>query len=131
VLIFVDETRLADLRAIDNAKFDLRKLIAVCDELNICFRSQCHFSVAALTRAVLDHVPPIFGHANFGEVANNYSGTRSFRDAMQHLDKMARKIADSHLHTQVRPKESLPTRTQVNFSNDIDVLLAEIVRLLS
>jgi len=47
---------------------------------------------------------------------------------MTHLDKSSRKIADSYLHGQIRKKERLPNKTQVNFSQDIDVLLAEICR---
>jgi hypothetical protein len=129
--LFVDETRIADLRNIGQTEFDLRKLLAICEELNICHRSQCYHAVAALTRSLLDHVPPIFGVRSFCEVVNNYAGTRSFRESMEHLDRSARKIADAHLHGQVRAKESLPTRTQVNFSNDIDVLLAEVTRILS
>jgi hypothetical protein len=49
---------------------------------------------------------------------------------MEHLDKSLRKIADAHLHPQIRKKEILPNKTQVNFSNDLDVLLSEIVRIL-
>jgi len=49
---------------------------------------------------------------------------------MRHLDKSLRKIADSYLHGHIRERESLPNKTQVNFSQDIDVLLAEICRRL-
>lgn len=48
---------------------------------------------------------------------------------MSRLENSSRKIADSYLHTKIRKKESLPNKTQVNFSNDIDVLLAEIIRI--
>ena len=108
----------------------MRKLIALCEELNQCYRAQCYHAVAALTRAVLDHVPPVLGHKTFAEVANNYSGTRTFKDTMRRLDESARKIADGHLHTPIRRSETLPTRVQVNFSNDVDVLPAEIIRVL-
>lgn len=131
VLVFVDEARLADLRAIASPRFDLRRLVAICDELNICYRSQCHIAVGGLIRALLDHVPPIFEAKTFAEVANNYPGGKSFGDAMKLLDGMARKIADGLLHTQIRNKESLPTRAQVDFSSGVDVLLAEVVRKLS
>lgn len=83
-----------------------------------------------MTRVIVDHIPPIFGMNSFSEVANNYNGTKSFKDSMQHLDKSLRKIADAALHTQIRKRETLPNRTQINFYNDLDVLLAEIVRLL-
>lgn len=127
---YVDELRLADLRRLDESRWDLRKLIALCGELNVCYRSQCYHAVAALTRAILDHVPPIFECASFAEVANNYGGGRSFKACMERLQEAGRRIADMHLHQQVRSTESLPTRTQVNFSNELDMLLAEIIRII-
>jgi hypothetical protein len=128
---FVDPTRLAELRAIRSPEFDLSKLIRYCDELNSNYDQGCFLAVPMLGRAILDHVPPIFGCRNFSEVANNYSsGTKSFRQSMEHLENSLRKIADAHLHVQIRKSEVLPNRTQVNFSSDLDVMLAEIVRLL-
>lgn len=82
-----------------------------------------------LIRAIIDHVPPIFGATNFQNVYSQ-NGTKSFKQHMEHLDKSSRKIADSYLHGHIRNKESLPNNTQVNFSQDIDVLLAEICRIL-
>jgi hypothetical protein len=128
--VYVDEARIADLRRLDPERFDLRKLIALCEELNQCYRAQCYHAVAALTRAVIDHLPPVFGWRTFGEVANSYPGTRSFKDCMRRLEDAARKIADTHLHTPVRESETLPTRVQVNFSNEVDVLLSEVIRIL-
>jgi hypothetical protein len=128
--VYVDEVRLAELRTLESPNFDLRKLIALCEELNICYRSQCYHAVAALTRAVLDHVPPIFGQTTFLQAASNSTGGRSVKAALRRLEEAARNIGDAHLHQQVRKSEVLPTRTQVNFSNELDVLLGEVVRLL-
>jgi hypothetical protein len=130
VFVYVDESRIADLRAIEARDFDLRKVVAICEELNQCYRAQCYHAVAALTRALIDHVPPLLGMRSFTEVANNYAGSRSFKASMKQLDTAARVIADQHLHTQIRDSEVLPTRVQVDFSQVIDVLLGEIVRLL-
>jgi hypothetical protein len=57
-------------------------------------------------------------------------GSRSFKQNMQRLENSLRKIADAHLHEQIRNKEVLPNETQVSSSNDLDVLLGEIVRVL-
>jgi hypothetical protein len=75
-----------------------------------------------LTRGLLDHVPPVFGKTAFSEVANNY-GRRSFKEAMQPLDGVARKVADWHLHGQIRRTETLPTAQQVSFAASLDMLL--------
>lgn len=128
---FIDPRRLEELAQIKSSNYDIQKVIQFCREIDLCFRNECLLAVAALTRALLDHVPPIFQMRTFSEVANNYSGTKSFRESMQHLENSARKIGDAHLHTQIRKRESIPTRTQVNFANDLDVLLGEIIRVLS
>jgi hypothetical protein len=127
---YVDPARIAQLGIIRSEKYDLTRLIELCRELNVCYDNESYLAVAVLTRALLDHVPPIFGVTTFSEVANNYKGSRSFREAMSHLDTSCRKIADAHLHVQIRRKEVLPTKTQVNFASDLDLLLAEIVTLL-
>jgi len=127
---YVDVRRLDEMRAIGKGKFDLSKLINLCEELNRCFDSESYASMIMLTQAIIDHVPPIFGCSAFPEVANNYAGSKSFRASMQHLENSSRKIADQHLHGQIRKSETTPNFTQVNFASDLDVLLAEVVRLL-
>ncbi|MCR6501786.1 hypothetical protein MUO32_22360 [Shinella sp. CPCC 101442] len=126
----VDPTRIESLRAIKSSNFDLARLIRLCEELNLAFATESYLSMAMLTRAIVDHVPPIFGKMTFSEVANNYGGATLKRE-LKHLDTTARNIADLHLHSQIRKKEALPTITQVDSSNSLDVLLAEIVVLLS
>jgi len=82
-----------------------------------------------LVRALLDHVPPVFGESEFKRVANNVV-SKSHRKSFQALDRSSRNIADAALHLQIRKREVLPTKTQVNFSTDFDVLLGELVRIL-
>jgi len=124
---FVNSERIEELKGIDSTKFDFSKLVAYCEEINKCYQNECYLAVAMLTRAIIDHVPPIFNATDFQNVYGQ-NGTRSFKEHMTHLDKSSRKIADSYLHSHIRNKESLPNYTQVNFSQDIDVLLAEICR---
>ena len=89
-----------------------------------------YFATAMLTRGLLDHVPPLFGTNTFSQVANNYGGGgRSFKDTMHHLENAARKVADAYLHMPIRRSETLPTAQQVHFASQLDVLLAEIVRI--
>jgi hypothetical protein len=124
---FVNSDRIEELRSISNPNFDFSKLIAYCEEVNVCYQNECYLAVAMLIRAIIDHIPPIFKAIDFQNVYGK-NGTRSFKEHMIHLDKSLRKIADSYLHSHIRNKESLPNQTQVNFSPDIDVLLAEICR---
>jgi len=127
--LYVNIKRINELKKNKNQNFDLTRLIKFCDELNLNFKNESFLSVAMVVRAILDHMPPIFNLNSFSEVSNNY-GSKSFKESMQNLDNSSRKIADSFLHTQIRKKESLPTSNQVDFSNDLDVLLAETCRIL-
>lgn len=124
---YIDKRRLQAIKK-KSGKFDFSRLLQMLAELDQAFSIKNYISVILLVRAILDHIPPIFNLNTFTEVANNY-GTKSFKDSMSHLENSSRKIADSYLHTRIRSKESLPNKTQVNFSNDLDVLLAEIVRI--
>lgn len=126
--LFVDEERIKQLERIENTHWDLLKLNKFLEELNIAYTSKCFLTVPLIIRAIIDHVPPIFKKNNFNEVSGSY-GSRSFRDSMTHLNKSSRKIADSLLHSHIREKEILPNKTQINFRQDLDVLLQEIVRL--
>ena len=71
---FVDPARISELRDITVNQFDLRRLLRMCEELNACFTGGHFLSVAMLTRAILDHIHPVFGAASFGELANNTPG---------------------------------------------------------
>ena len=127
---YVDLGRLGELEQINSQDFDLARLIRLCNEINICWSNGCCYATVMLVRSILDHVPSVFQFNEFSEVANNYSGTKAFKESMQNLENSSRKIADSALHTRMRSSETLITPTQANFSQDLDVLLAEIVRIL-
>jgi hypothetical protein len=127
---FIDHSRIAALKDIKIKDFDLIRLIKYCEELNFNFKYGNYLSVAMLSRAIIDHIPPIFGKKTFAEVANNY-GTQSFKNSTKTLDQSLRNIADNFLHQTIRKRESLPVLTQVNFSQSLDVLLSEIIRFLN
>lgn len=127
---YVSEERLRELSSISKTRFDLSRLIYICKELNLGYQSGQIYALPLLVRSILDHVPPIFGCKNFKEVANNYSGTKSFRESAAQLDESSRKIGDSFLHTQIRQSESLPSAVQVDFRHSLDVVLSEIIRIL-
>jgi hypothetical protein len=125
----VADSRLTELRELAPSDFDFKRLIRLCEELNTAYQEGCYLATAMLTRALLDHVPPVFAKNTFTEVASNYGGGKSFRDAMQHLENASRKIADSILHTPIRKSEILPTAQQVNCAQQLDLLLSEIIRI--
>jgi len=127
---FVNPTRIKQLSEIDNQNFDLRKLIRLLEELNSNYEHGCIYSTSMILRAVLDHVPPIWRKSSFGELVSQVGG-KSFKDSMSHLEKGLRKISDGHLHSHIRKKEVLPVVQQVEFRPQLDLLLSELLNILS
>ena len=125
---FINPKRIEELKQLSNEKFDFKRLIQLCIEINDNYSRNNYLSVAMLGRSIINHIPPLFGFETFNEVANNY-GSKSFKGIMNHLNITMRGMADSFLHDTIRKKENIPNETQVNFSQDIDVLLSEIIRI--
>lgn len=131
---YVAPSRISELQNLKNPKWDPSRLVRMLQELNLAHANDMHMSTGMLVRAITDHVPPIFGKAKFAEVAAQYSAGsvdgRSFKGAMSHLTDSMKHIADGILHVHIRSKETQPNAKQVDFSQSLDVLLAEIVRVL-
>lgn len=129
---FINEDRLQELKDISSqqSKFNCLKLIKLCEELNSNYSNENYYASAMLTRAIMDHVPPIFGKNNFTEVANNYSGGVSFKKLMKNLNDFQKNISDGILHEHIGNTESLLHATDVNSSQAIGQLLGEIVKIL-
>lgn len=125
---FINPERIEELKKA-KSEYDLSKLIKLCQELNFNFNNGNYYSVGMLGRAILDHIPPLFGFNTFNEVSSEY-GTQSFQKSLKHLNLSMKNIASGMLHSVIRKNESLPNDTQVNFSPDFDILLSEIVAIL-
>lgn len=117
---YIDLALIEKLEATQVAtRWNLKKLLQLLRELNENHASENVYACHALLRAILDHVPPIFGQANFGSVASRYRPRSSDKKYMQRLEDF-RVQADDALHRQIRPREDildfhdLPPRAWVN-----------------
>nr|WP_199158676.1 hypothetical protein [Pedobacter sp. ASV2] len=126
---FINIERINDLRSIQSNSFDFSKLIILCIELNSNWKIGNYYTVGLLLRTIINHVPPLFGNfTTFLEVCANY-GNQSFKKNMNFLNISLRSIADSYTHDLIRKKEILPNSQQVDFRPNVDLLLAEVVRI--
>jgi hypothetical protein len=125
--LYIAKERIDEIKNIVNADFDLTKLIAMLEELNLAYANKMVLTLSFLVRAIKDHTPPIFGQTDFNQVAN--SRTKSIKANFLNLENSLKNIADANIHQHIRKQENLPTMLQVDFKNDLDVLLQEIVRI--
>ncbi|MET8765760.1 hypothetical protein [Streptomyces sp. NPDC004658] len=72
---YVDPVLLDDITAAaQGTKWRVHKLVALCEELNDNYVWGRPYSSAALVRAILDHIPPVFGKLRgFQQVAAEYA----------------------------------------------------------
>lgn len=124
---YVSAERLQQLRGLPPESYDFHRLVRLCEEVNSSFAIGNYIATASLLRAIKDHVPPALGARNFSEFASQCPS--SLKGSMQHLEQSMKHVADQWLHGQIRRKESLPTAQQVDFRQDLDVLLGEVVRV--
>ena len=127
---YVSDSRILQIASLTSQDFDFTRLVALLHELNSAARSNNYLSVAFLVRAVIDHVPPIFGLRTFIEVVNNYRASASLKRHMEHLQKSLRNVADAYLHETIRSREELPHFSQVDFRSALDHVLGEVTRVL-
>lgn len=126
---YIDKNTLLRLNKIQNENFDLSRLISLCKELDDNYSFGNYHSCAMLLRAILDHIPPIFGKSNFTDVCAQH-GNRSFKDIVRPLNETAKKIGDDYLHSQISKKVLAVTKTQVSFQANLDSLLNEAASIL-
>lgn len=123
---FVDPTMIDVLRDTKISNLDLGKLIKMCEELNDNYERENYIACVLLLRAVMNHVPPVFGYQLFKEVSAHAG--RSVKAALELLEDNARVISDLHNHSLIRATEPLPTRSQIEpFRASFEILLHEIV----
>lgn len=122
---FISPIRIAELEGLQSQRFDLKKLVALCKEINVSYNNECWFAVIALTRTIIHYVPPIFGQPNFESVVAQYNG-KSIKNVLTNLFEVAKNIADVHLHGHAKVVEAKITAQQVSFGNQLDILLQEV-----
>ena len=127
---FIDYKVLQTLKGINSKNFDTSKLLRMCDELNDCYGRSNYISSILLLRAIMNHVPPIFGVTSFSQVVAHAS--RSTKNILEKLEDEARPIADLHTHILIRKKESYPSKNQVEpYKASFEILIQEIIIKLS
>jgi len=125
-MAFLEPSVLATLRQSRALKFDCAKLVRFCEELNDAYGRGNYLSCVLLIRAVMNHVPPVFGCRTFDEVCAQ-SG-KSLKAIFERLNDNARPIADLHTHALIRSKESLPTKHQVEpYKASFELLIQEVI----
>ncbi len=67
---FVESSVIEALMQCAGKKFDLIKVVCFCEELNSSFSSGNYLASTLLIRALINHIPPVFGKTTFQQVVS-------------------------------------------------------------
>lgn len=127
---FLNTEVLLRLKAVQGVRLDPSKLVKMCEELNDAYARGNYISSVLLLRAIINHVPSVFGANTFAEVVAQ--GGRSVKAILARLNEDARPIADLHAHMFMRKTEHLPTKNQLEpYKASFEVLIQEVLVSLS
>jgi hypothetical protein len=129
---YVDAGLIDDLEGVaKRTRWRVHKLIALCQELNDAFVVGNPYACAALIRAILDHIPPVFGHSDFKHIAAQHSFP------VQRTDKAHAKnlsdfkdIADDVMHRPIGPNVPVISMEDIPAPVRLNAILHELLRLL-
>jgi hypothetical protein len=126
---FVDPILITRVASLSGRSFNLAKLIRFTVELNENYSGGNYLSCALLIRAIINHVPPIFGQRTFIQVVAGAG--KSVKAILGQLEEGARDIGDLHTHEIVDGYSSPPTKNQIEpYKPPMEVLYREIERKL-
>ena len=124
--VFVDKELLERIRKLKSERFDFSKLVKFIEELNINYKIGNYLSSLLILRAIINHIPPVFGFRTFSEYVSQ--SNRSIKNILQKLEDEARPIADLHTHITIRKSENVPSKNQIEpYKPSVEILLNEIV----
>jgi hypothetical protein len=107
--VYVDEPLIKELEARHSTtKWSLNKLLQLINELNSNYAMENPYSCHALLRAILDHVPPVFGANNFEQLASSppVAWKPTDKDYLRQLKNFKPQGHDA-LHRQIRASADL------------------------
>lgn len=121
---YINSVKITEIKELEGGD-DTRRLVRLCQELNVAYRNECYYATLMLLRAIKDHVPKTFGHEKFEQVVAH--ATRTDKEVYHRLQTQLKNAADKALHRPIRPHDSLLSASSVQFQSDIEHLLSEFI----
>lgn len=126
---YVNESLIDELEELGSTSWQLGKLVSMLRELNANYAAEHTYSCLMLCRAIIDHVPPLFGRASFTDVVSQVKGTTD-KNYLRLL-KESRFIGDDVLHRRIGKKPDLVEFHDVPPRLGINTLIRLVITELS
>jgi hypothetical protein len=131
---YIAEDQIAELAEAGAATtWELDKLLGLLRELNQNVAAGNPYSCQALIRAILDHIPPVFGQPSFDGVISSYKwtkgGARTDKKYAERLNEH-RITADDVLHRHMRDSRSWIDMDDLPARSYLSAVLNEVLLLL-
>ena len=128
--LYVDPRHITDWeQAAAATKWDVSRLSALANDLNASYAQERPFSCLMLIRAIMDHIPPLFGQHLFSQVASQFPGIRTDKAYVKALGDN-RLLGDDVLHRHIGEQLPRITMHDVPARIFLDALLRGVVTVL-
>ncbi|MGZ3140956.1 hypothetical protein ACVDFE_02910 [Lentzea chajnantorensis] len=127
---YVSEDLIEQLERVNSQHWNLAKLVSMLRELNSAYAAGHQYSSLMLCRAVMDHVPPVFGCKAFSEVGSQISMPATDK---RHLKLLGdnRQVSDDALHRHISRHKDLVELHDVPQRQGINTLIRLVIDQLS
>ncbi|MFF8932306.1 hypothetical protein ACF1AO_34140 [Streptomyces longwoodensis] len=129
---YVDPVLLDDITAAARGtRWQVHKLVSLCEELNDSYVEGRPYASIALARAVLDHIPPLFGLKTFAQVAAQYSFPVAQTDKA-HAGRLSafREVAHDVMHRPISATVPILTMGDLPEPVRLNAMLQEVLSIL-
>jgi hypothetical protein len=127
---YVDPALLDELeKAAQTTTWNLDRLIALCRELNHNYTADMPHASAAMIRTILDHIPPVFQHQDFKQVAAQHPFGRTDKAYARDLVS-SKSVADDALHRQIGKSSTVLAMDDLPSPVRLRAMLRELLTLL-
>lgn len=128
---YIEPGLLEDLEKAGAAtKWNLDKLLGLTRELNAAVAARHPYTCQALTRAIMDHIPPAFGQKTFGGVISGHAWSADADKSRAKLLSENRFTANDAMHRQMHTDRSLIGMGDVPPRAQLQAVLRELLLVL-
>ena len=112
----------------EDKKYIFERLIQFCDEINQNWKNKNYLSVGLLARAIMHHIPSLFGHETFEIFCNNYKfSSISIKKIIKNLHDSQKHISDLINHETAKHSNKIINEQLVDCRREVNALLQELI----
>lgn len=124
----VGAARIAELNSFTDNPVGLARIGALCQELNLVWAAQGSYSAVLLLQSLASSAASALGYAGFAELCERHPGGSAYKTSMKRLELALDELAAIPFGGE---SSALEIRSRFDIREELDALLAELIRMIA